>query len=73
MKMSRIIFYIIITGIFLCSACTENYRQKKKIQTELRMFKETAITFPGNLLAKNDDEQTPPDTTLLFRSLKMVT
>ena len=70
--MNRIIFQTLIVGVLLCGACTENHKQKKKLETELRLFKETAITFPGNLLSKNFDEQTPPDTTLLFRPLKMV-
>ena len=70
--MNRIIFHTFIIGVLLCSACTENHKQKKKIEAELRLFKETAIIFPGNLLSKNFKEQTSPDTTMLFRSLKMV-
>jgi hypothetical protein len=67
--MHRIIYFILI---FLCGACTGNNDQRKKLETELRLFKRKAITLPGNMIAKHYDKQTPPDTALLCRPLKMV-
>ena len=57
-------------GVLLCS-CTVTDNQKKKLADELRLFREVAITFPDNLLAKRYDEQAP-DISLLNRPLKMV-
>jgi hypothetical protein len=70
--MYRIIFFILFVMVLLCDACSENNGQKKGLESELRLFKAKAITLPNNLLAKRCDEQTPPDTTLLRRPLKMV-
>lgn len=70
--MNRIVLFIIVSGALLCSSCSEKNEHKKKLETELRQFKEKAITFPNNLRAKNSDEKMQPDTTLLWRPLKMV-
>ena len=70
--MNRIISFTLIVGMLLCSACAENNEHKKKLEAELRLFKKKAITLPDNMVAKNCDEQTPPDTALLCRPLKMV-
>jgi hypothetical protein len=56
----------------LCSACAGNNGQKKKLEAELHLFKDKAITLPDNMLARYCDEQTPPDTALLYRPFKMV-
>lgn len=70
--MYRIIYFILVIGMLLCSACAEKNGHKKKLEAELRLFKEKAIILPDNMLAKNCDKQKMPDTTLLYRPLKMV-
>lgn len=64
------LFFIIVTS--LCSACSQKNEQDKQLETDLRLFKEKAITFPDNMLAKVCDGQLPSDTTLLDRPSKMV-
>lgn len=64
------LFFIMVVS--LCSACSQKDEQSKQLETELRLFKEKAITFPDNMLVKVCDGQLPPDTTLLNRSSKMV-
>lgn len=70
--MHRIVYCILIVGLFICSACTVKSEQQKKMEAELRLFKEKAILLPNNMEAANCDEQRLPDTTLLHRSLKML-
>lgn len=70
--MHRIIYFTFIVWTLLCGACTEKNEQQKKLEAELCLFKEKAITLPNNMLAKNCDKQTLPDTSLLHRPLKMV-
>lgn len=70
--MYRIIYLIFIMGTLLCGACSEKNEQVKKLEKELHLFKEKAITLPNNMLAKVCDGQIPPDTTLLSRPSKMV-
>ena len=70
--MSRIsILYALILGALFCCACTGAGNHKKKLADELRMFRETAILFPNDLLAKRYDGQTP-DSSLWDCPLKMV-
>lgn len=70
--MYHILYFILMLGILTCSSCSEKNVQYKKLETDLRLFKEKAITFPDNMLAKVCDGQLPPDTTLLNRPSKMV-
>jgi len=60
--------FIIIA--FLCCACN-NSGHKKMLANELRMFRETAISFPNDLLAKRYDGQAL-DSSLWDCPLKMV-
>lgn len=66
------VYFILFVGILLSSGCTKNNEQKKKLEEELRLFKEKAITLPSNMQARNCDMKSTPDTTLLNRPLKMV-
>jgi hypothetical protein len=71
--MNRIIFFTLLVGVLLFGACAGNKSEyKKKIAEELRIFQETPITLPDNLLPKHYDEQISPDKSLLSRKLKMV-
>lgn len=70
--MNRIIYLLFIVELLFCSACTHKNERKKKLEAELRQFKENVIILPDNMLAKNCDKSMLPDTTLLRRSLKMV-
>lgn len=51
--MNRITLFTFIVGSLLCSACAENNGHKKKLESELRLFKEKSITLPDNMLAKH--------------------
>jgi hypothetical protein len=70
--MYRILFlFALISGALLYCTCTGTVDHKKKLADELRMFKETAIILPSNMLYKGHDGHLP-DPTLLNRPLKMV-
>ncbi len=51
--MNHITLFTFIVGSLLCSACAENNGHKKKLESELRLFKEKSITLPDNMLAKH--------------------
>ena len=70
--MRCIVFFSIIAGLLLCVACAENNENKKKLEGKINSFKQTAINLPDNMLAQNCDENTPADTGLLRRPLKMI-
>lgn len=70
--MYRILYFILILGMLICSSCSKKSEQDKKLETELRQFKAKAITFPDNMEAKVCDGKISPDTTLLSRPYKMV-
>ena len=70
--MRRIIFFTLIVGALIYSACTGNNEHKKQLEEELRLFKAKTITLPDNMLPKHCDEQMQPDVSLLSRPLKMI-
>lgn len=70
--MCRIIYFTLIVGTLLCNACTEKNAHKKKLEADLRLFREKAVTIPDNMLAKHFNEQMQADTSLLQRPVKMV-
>ena len=65
------IFFTLMLGVLLCCACVRNRAQKQKLAEELHIFQEKTIILPDNLLAKHFNDQ-EPDTSLLYRPLKMV-
>ncbi len=70
--MYRIIYLLILLGGILCFGCSQKSEQDKRLEVELRAFKEKAIIFPDNMEAKICEGKTPLDTTLLNRPSKMV-
>lgn len=71
--MLRILYLILTLGMLFCAGCTEKSAHDKKLEEELRHFKEKPIVFPDNMIAKVCDGEILPDTTLLSRPSKMVT
>ena len=65
------IFFALFLGALSCCTCSGNSKRKQELAERLRIFREEAIVFPDNLLAKYCGDQ-EPDTTLLIRPLKMV-
>lgn len=70
--MCRIIYFLVLFGSLFCFSCSQKNGQDKKLEAELRAFKEKAIIFPDNMEAKICEGKTPLDTTLLNRTSKMV-
>ncbi len=70
--MYRLLSILILLGSIFCFSCSRMSEQERKMEAELRQFKENTIVFPDNMIAKICEGKTPLDTTLLNRSSKLV-
>ncbi len=50
--MLRILYLILTLGMLFCAGCTEKSAHDKKLEEELRHFKEKPIVFPDNILVE---------------------